>query len=153
MSESTVFGGRLGVVACFAEGLMVLWAPEEPHVAAMRDDVIDDGRDNLDQPMGSIRVHAEWVLGEEEKPVFAPFAVVAALRGGFAGGDTFSAICTGYAIPLLDEASTTSGAWTLGPKRHYFMAVAAAAPICAKGRRNGSATFQVRTRGFFEGCR
>ena len=71
-----VFRHRLMVMAALAKGLPVLFVPEQLRVAAMRSDVIHNGRRY--QPAFRLAPYAPRVTFQEELPGFLPTAVVSA---------------------------------------------------------------------------
>lgn len=70
-----VFSHRLMVMAALAKGLPVLLIPEQIRVAAMRFDMVNDGR--RDEPSFFLAADAPGVAFQEKPPGFLPFSPVA----------------------------------------------------------------------------
>lgn len=76
-----VFGHRLMVMAALAQGLPVLFIPEQIRVAAMRLDMIHDGR--RDEPSFLFASDAPGMTFQEKHPGFLPLSPVATQHGVF----------------------------------------------------------------------
>lgn len=116
--KAAVLGRRLAVVVCLGQPLPIVRIPKQPHVAAMRNDVVDNFS-RIDHALVRLKIiDRNRMNAEISRTRLLPSRSIASLRRRTANIATSALCLASIAIRLRSEPAAFP-TWMLRRNRHY----------------------------------